>query len=145
VFWSPELGAVRTLRDAPSSDDARDRVASLLAREATSAWRDLIDLKRTPVIRFARSRWHDEDRTELQPGLLQTMALPLKQQPIALTRRRSRIDRWMKQQGVAINPFDHARELPVEQPKNVKPFTAWAWPEAEAWIRDGGCVWPWTE
>lgn len=49
------------------------------------------------------------------------------------------------EQAVRINPFDHAPdELPADPPSNVGTYWIWAFPVAEAWVRDGGTVWPWN-
>jgi hypothetical protein len=144
LFWHSGIGPIRTLGDAPPSSDPRDRVADLIVRESAQDWADLIDLARTPVIRFARSHWHDDAQTRLQPGLLGGMAVKAKEQPAEVRRLHARVVRWMKKRGERLNPFEHCTNLPREQPLNLSGFWVWAWPEAQSWVRAGGQVWPWT-
>jgi hypothetical protein len=143
LWWCSKLGPIQTLRDAPPSDDPGDHVAELLNREATDAWHDLIDLTRTPVIRYRRSMWHDNCRRRMQPGVLQGMAAPVSEQA-GVNRLHARISRWMKRHGERLDPFDHCAEVPVERPSNTSRFLVWAWPEALSWVQAGGEVWPWT-
>ena len=143
-WWCSEIGPIKTLGDAPPSDNPRDRVAELLNREATDDWRDLIDLKRTPVIRYSRSGWHDDRRTRMRPGALRAMAMPVREQPDVLDQLHARIVRWMQNEGERLDPFDHCSDVPIERPSNTSQFSVWAWPEALAWVRGGGEIWPWT-
>ncbi len=51
----------------------------------------------------------------------------------------------MKKHAVRVNPFEHAPDdLPTDEPSNLNTFWVWAFPAAEAWVRDGGTVWPWN-
>jgi len=142
-FWWQEGGELRALGDAPPPGDAAGRVALKLAQDASEHRQDLLDLERSPIVRWARCRWHSSGA--LCPGLLQAQARKTSEQPAGLVRLHRRVARWMKKQGVRINPFDHGpEELTMDPPANLNMFWAWAFPAAEAWVRDGGTIWPWN-
>jgi hypothetical protein len=143
IFWWPKGGELRARGDAPAPSDAAGRVALKLAQDATEHWRDLLDNERSPIVRWARCHWHSSGA--LCPGLLQAQARKTSQQPAELLRLHRRVATWMKKQAVRMNPFDHAPEqLTLDPPANLKMFWAWAFPAAEAWVRDGGTIWPWN-
>ena len=48
----------------------------------------------------------------------------------------------MKNHGERLNPFEYCPDIPVEQPRNLTAFWVWAWPEAQAWVRAVGRIWP---
>lgn len=144
LFWCSGIGPIQMRDDSAPSDDPVDRVADLLTREATDDWRDLIDLSRTPVIRFHRSAWHDDDRTRMKPALLQAMPVPVKKHPVQVSSLHAAIEKWMKTRGERLDPFDYCTELPIEPPRSRSRFGVWAWPQACGWVREGGEIWPWT-
>jgi hypothetical protein len=144
VFWIPSAGPIRFLRDRATDegDDARSRVALRLTQDADAGWRDLIDLQRTPVIRYRRCLWRDEKT--LIPGVLQGMDLKVREHPPSVLRTLRMVDKWLKRDGERLNPFEHCRNLPATQPRNLAVFWVWARPAALAWVRNGGEIWPWT-
>lgn len=141
VFWCEELGPIRTLGEAPPPADPVDKVARLMTVRQTGRWADLVDLSRTPVIRWRRSQWHEQNR--VTPSALQAMALKLRDQPPELTRLHGRINRALQKEGRRINPFEHCSDLPHGRPANENWAVAWALPAAATWIGSGGEVWPW--
>lgn len=144
IFWAEALGRVRTVAEAPAPTDASDRVARLLADEAAGGDAGhLLDLSRSPLVRWRRCSWHPNGA--LCPGLLQAQARKSREQPKELLRLRERVERWMKAQGERLNPFEHApADVQARQPENVRAFATWAFPAAAQWVRAGGCVWPWN-
>jgi hypothetical protein len=143
IFWCHWLGPVRTLADASESVDPADRVAGLLTREAAGdRYGDVVDLQRTPVIRWHRTSFQSERR--LKPGLLQVMPLYVRDTPSDVLKLHRQVDRWMKKHGERLNPFDHCRDLPIPQPRNLNPFWVWVHRHAMDWVSGGGEIWPWT-
>jgi len=144
TFWCPDIGPMRLLGDRPSEghDDVRTRVALQMTKVESPRWRELLDLRRTPVIRFRRSAWHQEG--PLMPGLLQGMDLTVKEHPSDVIRLLRSITSWLKREGEKLNPFEHCSNSPIPQPRNLNPFWVWARPCALSWVRAGGEVWPWN-
>jgi hypothetical protein len=143
IFWWPEGGELRALGDAPAPTHAVDRVALKLSQDASEQWKDLLDQERSPILRWKRCHWHHNGA--LCPGLLGVQARTASQQPAGLLWLRRRVQTWMKKHAVRTNPFDHAPdELATDPPANVDSYWVWAFPAAEAWVRDGGTVWPWN-
>lgn len=143
VWWASDIGPIQRMGDAPPPKDAKDAVLVRLNQEADpERWKDLLDARRTPVIRFHRSNWNRNGC--LNPGLLQAMSIPLKEQPKELIRLLRQTERWLKSDGEKVNPFRHTIRTPVPEPERLGALTAWARPHALAWIRDGGKVWPWN-
>ena len=143
VFWASELGPLRRLGDAPQPTDPVDSVWFTLNRERNpSNWQNLVDSGRTPLIRFRRSNWNLNGC--LNPGLLQGMSLPIKDQPPNLMALRRKAERWLKSEGERLNPFEHCTKVTQPAPKNLNPFWVWARPEALRWVEAGGEVWPWN-
>jgi hypothetical protein len=143
IFWCRDLGQVKVLADAPEPVDAADRVAGLLTREAAgSGYGDVIDLCRTPVIRWVRARYRRDG--QLMPGLLQAMPLSIRDTPPGVMRLHRNIDRWLKKRGEKVNPFEHCCDATVSPPRNLNVFWVWVHPHAMEWIKGGGEMWPWT-
>ncbi len=143
LFWWPEGGELRRLGDAPAPEDPVGHVALKLTQSGTEHWRDVLDSERSPIIRWSRCHWHASGA--LCPGLLQAQSTSSTRQPPELLGLHRRAKTWMQKQGVRINPFDHAPDdVPVGEPANLNAFWVWAFPAAEAWVRDGGTVWPWN-
>ena len=82
-----------------------------------------VDHERAPILVWERSRWHASGA--LCPGRLRAQARPRKDQPKDLLRVHERVERWMKREGVKL------------QPSGV-----FALPHAARWIREGGDVGP---
>jgi hypothetical protein len=142
IFWCRDFGPVRTLADAPAPVEPADRVAASLTREAAGArFSDLIDLTRTPVIRWRRARFRREG--QLKPALLQSMPIKVRDYPPEVLRVHRQIERWLKKHGEKVNPFDHCSDPAVPQPRNLGPFWVWVHPHALEWIWGGGEIWPW--
>jgi len=144
-FWAPQIGPIRLLGEAPEPTDAKDRVMLQLNKEMTPRWSELIDLERTPIVTFLRSRWHSNG--SLCPGALGGQPRPRREQPKELLALLRRIERWLKERGERLNPFEHCHvEIPEvkDPPKNLNMFWVWARPEALSWVHSGGSVWPWN-
>lgn len=128
---------MRVRGDAPAPADAAGRVELKLAQDATEHWTDVLDHKRSPIVRWARCHWHSSGA--LCPGLLQAQARKTSEQPADLLRLHRRVATWMKKHAVRMNPFDHAPEqLTMDPPANLNMFWAWAFPAAEAWVAMAG-------
>jgi hypothetical protein len=143
LFWAPEVGPIRRLGDAPEPIDPIDSVLLRLNRERNPGdWRNLVDSNRSPLIRFHRSNWNRNGC--LNPGLLQGMSIPVKDQPPDLMALKRKVERWLKSEGDRLNPFEHCTKTTQTAPKNLNPFWVWARPGALSWVEDGGEVWPWN-
>lgn len=144
VFWASSVGPIKRLGDAPKPTDPVEAVLLQRNREVNpDGWRDLVDLARTPVIRFGRSNWNRNGC--LNPGLLEGMTIPIKNQPPDLLALRRKAERWLKSDGAQVNPFEHCTK--AQKPPKVKTLNAfwvWARPAALRWIEGGGEVWPWN-
>jgi len=143
VFWCSDLGPIQILANAEPPGDAAEKVSLQLAQEATDQWRDIIDFRTTPVIIWSRPNWHRKDRSCIVSGRLRSMTVKVKDYPPEMRRLYSRIDRWLRKPAVKVNPFRHCRNSPIPEPRNLNPFWICAWPEAKAWIDQGGETWPW--
>jgi hypothetical protein len=143
VWWAPDLGPIERMGDAPAPTDEKEVVLLRLNREADpETWAQRIDSRRTPIIRFHRANWNQNGC--LNPGLLQGMSVPVKEQPPELLRLLRSAEKWLQREGEKINPFRHTIATPVPEPERLGALTAWARPHALAWITDGGKVWPWN-
>lgn len=143
IFWCSQLGPIRTLVDAPVTSDPRTQVARQLTQQsAGDEYEDVIDLSRTPVLRWRRCCWHAPNR--LKPALLQGMELKVRQTPKDLLKLYAKVERWLKSRGEKLNPFEHCTELPGAQPRNLNTFWVWVHPHALESVRRGLEIWPWT-
>ena len=143
IFWCSQLGPIRTLVDAPVTSDARTQVARQLTQQmAGHEYEDIIDLSRTPVIRWLRCSWHAPNR--LKPALLQGMELEVRQTPKPVLKLYAKVGRWLKSRGEKLNPFEHCMELPGAQPRNLKTFWVWVHRHALESVKRGLEIWPWT-
>ena len=141
VFWCADVGPIQTLGTAVPNNPV-DRVLIELNRQGTPEWHDLVDYNRSPVLRWERCHWQSEDR--LASGQLAAMSIPRRLQPPELLVRFKRATRWLRTGAERLNPFEHCSDTPVSQPANLGPFWVWARPNALAWVRRGGEVWPWN-
>jgi hypothetical protein len=142
IFWLPAIGPVKTLRDAPPASAPRDRVARLLSREAAAEqFADLIDFERSPVLTFTRSHWHAPNR--LAPGILSSMPATTVL-PREVQRVHSRMQRWLRNRGVKIDPFEHCAEVKDRRPKRLGLLWVWVQPHAMALVQQGTEIWPWN-
>ena len=143
VFWLRDVGPVATMQDAQEPTDARRRVAIQLTREsAGSRFGRLLDLARTPVLRWRRSSFRSSRL--IIPGSLQAMDVPVSKTPLEVRRRHRAADSWLRRKAVPIDPFEHCKNLPIPAPANRRVFRVWAQPGAASWVAHGGEVWPWT-
>src|SRR3990172_588363 len=133
IFWLQDVGPVATLRDAPDATDVKDRVAVQLTKEAAgSNFGRLVDLRRTPVVRWHRSVLRTARL--VVPGMLQAMVLAGSAMPPEVSRRHRAAERWLKSNGVAMDPFAHCQQIPVHVPADRRHFRVWAHPVAAAWV-----------
>jgi hypothetical protein len=139
LLWARSLGPIRTLADAPAAQDARDRVALQLTREATEQWRDLIDLSRTPVIGLRRTGWHHREDC-LIAGALTTMRTRVRDLPREVASLHSRVERHLQRRSRRLDPFDTCRVYtgPRLDPRQTRGWWMWAMPQAQAWLAAGG-------
>lgn len=143
TFWAHQLGSLRPWSDAPAPTSVSERVHRMVNQQSVADFGSAVDEERSPVLRWRRTNWHSSGA--LCPGLLQAQARPAKQQPQELMKLHARVTRWMKREGHQLDPFEHAPEaLPVDPPRNTKPFRVWAHRHAAEWVRCGGRVWPWN-
>jgi hypothetical protein len=143
VFWCPALGPVKTFADASEPVDASNRVAALLTQQSAGGrYCDVVDLCRTPVIRWRRSLVRREG--QLMPGSLQAMPMTIREHPPDVLKLHGKIERWIKKHAERVNPFDHCSDAPIPQPRNMNALWVWAHPHALEWVRNGGEIWPWT-
>jgi hypothetical protein len=145
VFWASSIGPVRRLGDAPVPNDAAESVALKLNQDASSEWRTLVDLARTPVISWRRPAWYRKDRRCLVPGRLGSMSTRIGVYPPALRTLFASLERWLKKRGTVVNAFDHLdlSLLSVPPPQNRRLFAVAVWPQGMAWLANGGQLWPW--
>lgn len=145
IFWADFIGPVKTLGERKKSFDFADQIEIKISQDiAGEKWKDIIDLSQTPVIRWRRSYWRNEDHTLITPGLLQSMATRIEFYPKALMRIYNHVFNWLKKGGEKINPFEYFDRSSVSEPRNLNVFWVWAWPEAMQWLKKGGQVYPWT-
>jgi len=139
LLWSRSLGPIRTLADAPAAQDAVDRVALQLNREATEQWRDLIDLTRTPVLGLRRTGWHHREDC-LIAGALTTMRTRVHDLPPEVASLQSRVERYLKRQSQRLDPFETCQVYrgPRLDPRQTRGWWMWALPQARAWLAAGG-------
>lgn len=143
ILWLQDCGDIKTMKDAPQPHLAKDKVATLLTKEAAGAlYENIIDYSRTPIIRWRRSRYHSENR--LIPALLQSMPVPLGAIPAPLRKSYNSLNRWLKSEAVKVNPFEFCSDINSPAPNNLNQFWVWAHPEAFSWLQSGGEVWPWS-
>jgi hypothetical protein len=142
VFWPPEAGDLVTLGDPGRAQDPRSRVALTLTADTTpDRWQDVIDAARSPLIEWHRCSWRTN--RHLTPGLLRGMAEVTRLWPRELVRAFRSVETWLRKGSTRLDPFEYCDDLPV-LPANRAPFAVWARPHAEAWVRAGGRIWPWT-
>jgi len=142
-FWCPDIGPLRTLGEAPPPRDAKEAVLLGLNRQADPAnWENMIDLARTPVICWHRPYWYRLHGC-IVAGRLRSMAARRKEQPPELLRLHAQVDRWLRAPTTKVNPFRHCSGLARPAPSNLATFWVAAWPVGQAWIDDGGELWPW--
>jgi len=139
LFWASSLGPIRTVADAPATQDAVGRVALQLNRAATKRWRDLIDLSRTPVIGLRRTSWHHSEDC-LIAGALTAMRVRVRDQPREVTSLHSRVERHLKRQSQRLDPFEtcHTYRGPRRDPSRSRGWWMWAMPQAQSWLAAGG-------
>lgn len=143
LFWPPDVGGLVALGDPGRGQDPRSRVGIALSMQGNvQRWRDVVDQDRSPLIRWRRCYWRTNGH--LTPGLLQGMAEVTRLWPSELLRLHSSIDRWLRKGSSRLDPFDYCDNPPVAPPANRSRFVVWARPEAMAWVREGGRIWPWT-
>lgn len=143
IFWLPDCGPVKTMRNAAEPKDARDRVSRLLIREAVSEqFADVIDLERTPVLRLLRSHWHAPNR--LAPGNLGSMALKSSAIPDNVNRKYSKAVRWLKKRGIKTDPFSHCPEVRNRRPERLGSLWVWVQPHAMKLVEQDTEIWPWN-
>jgi hypothetical protein len=143
IFWLPWVGPIRTLADAPTPATPRDRVARYLSAQAAGdRAADLIDLERTPVLRFTRSTALSQQR--LAPGSFAAMPLQTAALPAEVRAAHARTRRWLKTRAVKADPFDHCPEVQSRRPKSLGPLWCWVQPEAWRLVQAGAEIWPWS-
>jgi|Tabmets5t2r1_1033131.scaffolds.fasta_scaffold41654_2 hypothetical protein len=139
LLWARSLGPIRTLADAPAAQDAVDRVALQLNREATEQWRDLIDLSRTPVIGLRRTGWHHREDCLIAGGLT-TMRMRTRDLPQDVASLHSRVERRLKRHSQRLDPFETCQVYRGRRldPRQTRGWWMWAMPHAQAWLAAGG-------
>jgi hypothetical protein len=139
LLWAESLGPIRTLTYAPAAQDARDRVALQLNREATEQWRDLIDLARTPVVGLRRTHWHHREDC-LIAGALTTMHVRVRDLPREVASLHSRVERHLKRHSQHLDPFEtcQVHRGPRLDSRQTRGWRMWAMPHAQAWLANGG-------
>ncbi len=143
LFWLPSCGPVKTMRDAPEANDARDRVAQFLTREsATDQFFDVIDTRRTPVLRLRRSIRMAGNR--LAPGVFGTMDTKASALPRDVRRMHAKATRWLKKRGAKVDPFLYCPEVRERRPTNLGPLWVWVQPKAMELVEQGTEIWPWN-
>ncbi len=146
IFWLPDCGGIKTLADAMSPADGRDRVSRSLTRDAADAAgvdvENVIDLERTPVITLHRST--QQARNRIAPGALGSMPLPIRDIPNDVRSRYARSKHWLHQRAVKIDPFMYCPEMRERRPKHLGPRWVWVQPHAMKLVEEGTEIWPWT-
>jgi hypothetical protein len=143
LFWCSWAGPIQTLGDTPTPADVKRRVALTITKQhAGPVFDDLIDLTRTPILRWRRSIRQEPRR--LLPAVLAAMELKARDTPAAVLAAHRRATSWLKRNGTKLSPFDHCTNLPMPAPTNLNPFWVWAHSGALSWLQAGGEVWPWT-
>lgn len=142
LFWLPEHGAIRTMRDAPEAVDPRDVVSRRLTRESSDRYLDVIDTGRTPLLQLRRSLRISGSR--LQPGALGLAALDTPELQQRAARTHAKVVRWLKRSGTRIDPFLHCPEVVDRRPSRLGPLWVWVQPHAGVLVEKGVEIWPWT-
>ena len=145
IFWDKESGAIVTNAESKSQKkSAEDRVQMQISLEALGeAWPDAIDLTETPVIRFRRCFWRDNNEKTITPALLQGMSLKKNRYPEQALKRFNKAEKWLKKQGKKKNPFDFYPEA-KNIPKNLSQFWVYVLPDAEKKLAEGIHIYPWS-
>jgi hypothetical protein len=136
VFWCSLLGPLQAEGDAPAPTDARERVARQLLQAQTERWRDVIDYKRSPIIRLRRAHWHRSGA--LLPALLQGQPRVTREWPPELLRLFQRVERWLRSWTTKTNEWDLCPPEGEVRPANVRPYVFYASPAALDWVQKGG-------
>lgn len=143
LFWLSSCGQIKTMRDAPETATAQDKVTRYLMQDAASDnFKDVIDISRTPVLLLHRSKIWAPNR--LVPGSLSTMAVKASALPQNVKSAHTRVTRWLKNRGAKIDPFLHCPEVKERRPVNLGPLWVWAQPYATELVEQGIEIWPWN-
>lgn len=142
LFWLPEHGAIRTMRDAPEAADPRDVISRRLTRESSDRYLDVIDTTRTPLLRLRRSTRISGNR--LKPGVLGLAPLDTPELQETVARTHAKVVRWLKRRGTKIDPFLHCPEVADRRPIRLGPLWVWVQPHAGVLVGKGVEIWPWS-
>lgn len=143
MFWLPDCGPVKTMRDAAEPTDARDRVSRLLTQDAAGEkFADVVDSECTPVLRLRRSHWQAPNR--LAPGQLASMPIVSSAIPKDVKRAHAKAERWLRSRGTKTDPFAHCPEVKDRRPERLGPLWVWVQPHAMKLVERGTEIWPWN-